>query len=425
MRRQLRTLDILCLGVNAIVGSGIFLIPGRLIAESGPYSIGLFLVCGLLLIPIGLCFAEAGSRVDRNGGPYNYASIAFGHRAGFSLGWIAVVTSIFSYAAVANGLPQYMGTFIPGADQGWVAHTITAVVIAVLTLLNVRGVRLGANVVNLFTVSKLVPLVIIAAVGIFFIHPAQFSPTTPLSTHAMGGLLLAVLFTYQGFEVAPVPANETVNPARSVPIAVMGSLVLSGILYMVIQTVLVGSGAPVSGSEQPLSDAATFMLGGWGGTLIAVGAVVSMAGYCAGIAFNAPRFLTVLCEDRFLPAIGAKIHPKFETPFVASIFIAVVTFVFSLFLDFNRLVDMSALAVALQYLVTSMSIPALRKKTATTGETYVMPGRWLMPILGTLISIIFIFQVKQAELVWCSLTVIIGLVVAFVTRRLPGGAKAR
>lgn len=415
MKRQLKTFDIVCLGTNAIVGSGIFLIPGIMVAGAGPYSILLFLLCGLMLIPIGLCFAEASSRVDRNGGPYNYARLAFGSGAGFTLGWIAVVTAIFSYAAVADGLPQYLSSFIPGIDKGIPSLLISGGVIFFLTALNVRGVRLGANTINIFTVGKLLPLILLAVIGLFFISPDNFSVPETVTMRSTTGLLLAVLFTYQGFEVAPVPAGETIKPSRAMPIAVIGSLVISAILYMLIQSVIIGSGAPVAGSEQPLSITAEFILGSWAGRLIAAGAVISMFGYCAGIAFSAPRYLTILCEDKFLPSVGASIHRHFGTPYVASVLIAVAAFAFTAILDFKKLVDISALSVALQYLVTCVAIPRLRKKTATTSETYVAPGKWLFPLLGALISVIFIVQIGASELKWTVVTVAIGIVVSFIT----------
>ncbi len=416
MHRKLKLFDILCLGVNAIVGSGIFLLPGRLSGEAGPSSILLFLICGLMLIPIGLCFAEAGSHVDRNGGPYNYAREAFGDTAGFSLGWIAVVTSILSYAAVANGLPQYASAFFPAASQGMMPNIIAGVVIAILTVLNILGVRMGANIVNFFTVSKLLPLLFIAGVGLFFIHPSAIVASKPTTFPALSALFLAVLFTYQGFEVVPVPAGEAINSQRTIPIAVMGSLLLSGLLYMVIQAVVVGSGAPVAGSERPLADTSAFLFGPWASQLLSSSAVISMIGYCAGIAFTAPRYLTVLCEDRFLPLIGARLHRRFETPYIASIFIAVTSFTLTMWLDFNKLVDMAAFAVALQYLFTCISVPRLRKRAALTGKSYIMPGKLLFPIMGAVISLIFLTQIKWMEFIWTAGAMVIGFIVSLAYR---------
>lgn len=416
MKRQLRFFDILCLGVNAIVGSGIFLIPGRLVGGVGPASIFLFALCGILLITVGLCFAEASSRIDRNGGPYNYVRVAFGDRAGFAMGWIAVVTALFSYAAVANGLPEYLGAFIPGIDQGWKAHAVTTGVIVILTALNIRGVRLGATTTNIFTVGKLVPLAILCVAGLFAVKSSNFVPMAPHGFNPMFGLLLAVVFTYQGFEVAPVPAGETADAKRIVPKATVGSLLLSIVLYMWVQSVVVGSGAAVVGSERPLADAAGAILGPWGMTLISIGAVVSMFGYCAGMAFGAPRYLTVLCEDGFLPQAGNKMHAKFNTPYIAIIAYSIVTLFFTYCLDFNSLVDISAVAVVLQYLFTCASVPALRKKIPGDKNTYTAPGGLLFPILGILTSFVFIVQIKLPELTWSLTTIAVGFIFSWIYR---------
>lgn len=417
MKRSLTFFDILCLGLNAIVGSGIFLIPGRLVGGAGPSSVLLFVVCGLMLVVVGLCFAEASSQVDRNGGPYNYANLAFGSQVGFFTGWIAVVTAFFSYATVANGLPQYLGAFLPGFDVGYKAKAISCAVIMLLAIVNHRGIRLGANVVNVFTVSKLVPLFLLIVPGIFFIEPARLTPMMPTDYKPIFGLILAVVFTYQGFEVAPVPAGETDNPKRNVPRAVMGSLLVSMVLYALVQIVVVGSGADVVSAETPLTTTGVKLFGSWVEKLFALGAVVSMFGYCAGMALGAPRYLTVLCEDGFLPKSGSKHHPRFNTPVFAIWFIAISTIIMTLTLDFNRLVDISALAVVLQYVVTCASIPVLRRKFPIKEGAYRMPLGPVLPILGVLICGLFIYQIRWPELKWALCAMAIGFGFELIYRK--------
>lgn len=418
MKRELRFFDILCIGVNAIVGSGIFLIPGRLVAGVGPASVVLFVVCGLLLIPIGLCFAEAGSRVDRNGGPYNYVRTAFGNQLGFATGWIDVVTAFFSYAAAASGLPLYFATFVPGMDHGICPHLLSGFVVLALALINIRGIRMGANTINFFTIGKMLPLFFLVVIGAFFFKPHNFAPFTPHGLSPSWGLLLAVVFTYQGFEVISVPAGETKNPQRIVPKAVIGSIIISIFLYVLIQTVIIGSGAPIAGSERPLADTLIYLIGPIGIILISVGAIISMFGYCSGLALGTPRYLTVLCEDGFLPAIGAKRHLRYDTPYVAIIFFSVVTYFLTLFLDFNKLVDISATAVVMQYILTCSSIPFLRKKIPSNENTYTTPLGILFPVLGVLACALFIVQIHWAEFCWSITTIFSGFIVACLYRML-------
>lgn len=442
MLRQLRLFDILCLGVNAIVGSGIFLIPGRLSGAIGPGSIFLFLLCGLMLMTVALCFAEASSRIDRNGGPYNYARAAFGDTLGFGVGWIAFVTAIFSYATVVSGLPGFIASFLPGSETeglkavlgyGWGRHVFTAALIGSLALLNIRGVRLGAMATNIFTVGKLIPLAIFAVLGLGAIDLSHVTPVFPHGFAPISGVLLAVVFTYQGFEVAPVPAGETVNAKTVVPRAMILSLGISAILYMWIQLVVVGSGANLSKSEAALADAAQALFGNSGALLISVGGVISMMGYAAGMAFSAPRYLTVLCEDGFLPATGAKQHARYQTPYVAIVFYSITTYLMTLKLDFNNLVDISAIAVVLQYAFTCLAVPFLRRKFPDQADTYRIPGGWAFPVLGLVMCALFVLPTSEKEFwdkfwqfLWSGVAILIGLAVAQVYKFLrPATVQAR
>ena len=423
MRRQLRFFDILCLGINGIVGSGIFLLPGKLLGGLGPLSVVQFILCGLLLIIVALCYAEASSRIERNGGPYNYVRVAFGSRLGFAIGWLIVVSMIMNYATVLTGLVGYASTVVPWVADGWHAKMVYALVILFLSALNYRGVRMGADAVNLLTVAKLVPLLIFVAIGIFAIQPANFVPMAPYGFAPMAGLILATNFTYQGFEVAPVPAGEVANATRVVPRAMVGALLMSMVLYALIQAIIVGTGADIANSEGPLADAARVFMGPWGGMMITIGAIISMSGYVAGSALLAPRSLEVLCEDGYLPRIGGKYHPRFQTPYVAIVFIAICVWLMTLFLKFDNLIDISSFVVVLQYAATCIAVPILRRRIPDTATTYRVPGGWTLPLAGIAVSLLFASQIKAPELMWTTATVVVGLVVSYAYRHFWCRAK--
>ena len=196
------------------------------------------------------------------------------------------------------------------------------------------------------------------------------------------------------------------------------SLFLSMILYGIIQTIIVGSGADVVNSEGQLADAALSFMGPWGATLITIGALISMSGYVAGSAFLSPRSLEILCEDGYLPKTGARYHKKFDTPYVAIIFTAGAVFLMSMFLDFSRLVDMSSFIVVLQFSGTCLAVPTLRKKFVHTKNVYRAPGGKLLPIAGLLISLLFAFQIKLADLYWTASAIVLGLIISFGYRKL-------
>src|SRR3989344_3953982 len=155
LRRELKFFDFFCLGVNSIVGSGIFLFPGLMMAQVGPASIVAFLLTGLLLIPTALCFARLSGRYDATGGPCLYAEDAFGPWAGFGVGWICWVTNVLSFAAVANAISSYLAHFW-GPLSGFLATKIIAAgVILILGWINYIGVKPAARLTDCFTVGKL------------------------------------------------------------------------------------------------------------------------------------------------------------------------------------------------------------------------------------------------------------------------------
>ena len=224
----------LCLGVNAIVGSGIYAFPGLLAEQLGPISFLAFGLCGLLSAVIALCFAEAAGMFERSGGPYLYAQAALGRHLGYLVGWTCWVAAVMSWAAVACAIAPYLGhLWAPlGSASGSVVSAVGITV--ALGVINYLGVKPGAYTMDLLTVAKLLPLLVLVTAG-FVLGEA---PQGSLAPHGFGPLPSAAFtafFAFQGFEVVAVPAGETARPRRNIPIAVLGSLLGATLLYMVIQ----------------------------------------------------------------------------------------------------------------------------------------------------------------------------------------------
>lgn len=380
--RQLGLLDITCIGVNAIVGSSIFLFPGRLAAFLGPASILAFGLTGLLLISVGLCFAEASTRFDRTGGPYLYAREAFGDWTGFSIGWLAWVAQMFSWAAVANAIAVYLGYF----DASWSSQTavkgLAAVVITAMGIINYRGVKLGAWTSDFFTAAKLIPLLLFILLGLPKMSMANFTPLAPNGWAPMGQACFLAYFAFQGFEYVPVPAGEAKNPAKMVPIALIACLAISAVLYMSIQAVAVGVLPNLASSERPLAEAAALVLGPAGAVLMVVGSVLSTTGYNSSVALVTPRYLVGISEDGHVPQWFSKRHARFGTPHRAITITTGLTLAFALLLDFNKLVDISNVVVCAQYLSTCAAVMILRKKGPAPAGAFRLPGGWTIPVIG-------------------------------------------
>ncbi|TBR24550.1 APC family permease, partial [bacterium] len=295
----LRAADVLALGLNAIVGSGIFLFPGQLAALTGPASVAVFLVTALLLAPVALCYAELGGMYSGSGGSYLYAREAFGERVGFGVGALAWAAALLSWAAVASLLAGHMAWLHPVFGVSWVGRLTAASVLALLGFVNRRGIRPAAWTVDALTVAKLLPLFAFVVLCLPRADPSRFVPFAG-GEGRFGYAVFLALWALQGFEVVPVPAGEAEDAARSVPKAVLGSLAVAAVLYALIQAAAVGVHPGLAASaERPLADAARAALGPWGETLLAGGGLLSMLGFLAGAALGEPRYLSALGERHF------------------------------------------------------------------------------------------------------------------------------
>lgn len=439
MSNTLRTLglfSVLCIGVNAIIGSGIYRLPGRIAHHLGGASWAAFAIVSLLLVAVGLCFAEAGGMFSATGGPYVYTREAFGKIPAFIVGWMAWVTMVLSWAAVAHGVTGYLAALVPAVEDPTAALFVVSGMILVPGTLNYFGVRPGAYATNAFTVAKLVPLAIFVLVGLFYVEWGQLALPTAAAGGApdeggggsfapLGTAMLIALFAVQGFEVAPVPAGETKNPRRNVPIAVVGSLVGCSIFYVLIQIVAFGTrpeiaqgaaGSPDPWSARPLADAAQTFLGANGATLMALGACISMMGFCVGSALASPRFLGVLAEDRLFPGWLASIHPRFGSPHHAVVATTGITFASALVLDFDSLVDLANVAVTMQYIGTCAAVAWLRYKMPNADRSYRVPGgAFAVPLIGIGVCVLLLSQAAAKEFVVSGIVIVIGAVLAGVS----------
>jgi amino acid transporter len=382
-RRPLTRLDLTAIGVNAIVGSSIFLFPGKLAALLGPASIAAFAATGLALAPVALCFAEASSTRDRPGGPALYAQESFGPLAGFSIGWLCWITELISWAAVASGLAVYASPFWPSLAGPAAGHAIAAVSIAVMAGVNLRGAKPGARVSTALTAAKLLPLLALALAGLPLLFRSSFAALTPFAPHGWGALPRACFlayFAFQGFEVVPVPAGEAREPGRDAPFAVLVSLALAAVLYALVQAAALASVPGLAGSQRPLADAGLALFGPLGERLVAAGALVSMLGFTAGCALGGPRYLVALGEEGHLPGVFARGGARTGAPWAAILVTGSGALVLSLLLDFERLVDFGNVVIGAQYLATCASVLADRRRGRPAA--FRAPGGPVIPLLG-------------------------------------------
>src|SRR4030088_1883873 len=239
--RGIRKWDLVAVAINAVIGAGIFGLPSKVFALIGSYSLIAFVACALVVTLIVLCFAEVGSRFDETGGPYLYAREAFGRTVAFEVGWLIWLARLTAFAANCNLMVSYLAFFwAPASSTIPQALIITGVVFS-LTALNVFGVRQAAIANNLFTIGKLIPMLVFITAGLFFLNPHAFALGARPLTGAFSQSVLFLIYAFSGFEMAAIPAGEIRNPQQHLPRALLISIAVVASIYILIQVVCIGT----------------------------------------------------------------------------------------------------------------------------------------------------------------------------------------
>jgi basic amino acid/polyamine antiporter, APA family len=410
-RRPVGPIALLALGVNGIVGAGIFFVPADVAAHApGRASIAVFALTALALAPVAAAFALLGSRFHEDGGPVVFARAAFGKWPGFIVGWIAYVSALASTSAVTAGLA---GGLRPGASPEELAHVATALVTALAAAVAL-GIVFSARTWTILTALKLAPLLLLAAV--FAASPSVIpSPSSAAVTTAAASIVswapagLFAMFALQGFEIVPVIAGQARAPARSVPMATLGSLALAAGLYVVLQAACVAAVPGLATSAAPLAAAGAALGGPALGRVIAVGTNVSALGICFGMMVTTPRYLSALAAGEGLAVDVHRMSGR-GVPLRA----LALTWAFVVLLvetgTRTQLFAFSSVAVLMQYGVTAAALAALSwRRDRGLRPAYVwvaVPALAVAVVLGSGATI--------REVTWASAALTLGLLLRWV-----------
>lgn len=414
LRRELGKWDLTAIGVNQVIGAAIFALPGTLAAQIGGWSWIAIVAVAVMSMMVALNFAEAASRFDRTGGAYLYTRAAFGRFPSFQVGWMLFVTRATSWASVINALADALGYYWPDFRAGALrAALITGVIIAI-TIINVRGVKQSAYVVNFLTLAKLTPLAVFIVLGLPHVSADALRPETTLTLTQVSATALLLIFAFGGYEVIPVPAGEARDPKRAVPFAMIATIVIVAIVMTLVQITALGTFPGLAASKTPLADASALFMGAWGALLMTAGAAVSMTGNNVGQALSGSRNLFALAEQGDLPGVFGHVHPKFRTPDFAIVFIASVALALALLSDFRSLAAVSALARLVVYAGTCASVLALRRQGPAP---FTIPLGPTVPVLALLISIALAYGANELQFKVGAAFLVAGAVLYVVARR--------
>src|SRR5215468_5899653 len=413
--------------VSSTIGAGIFVIPATVAKGLGSAAPLAFLCCAIAMVLFVTCFAIAGSRVSLTGGLYAYVEVAFGRYVGFLAGMLYFLTALGAVAGVVNVLANSVALVVPFLGSPVMRIIVMFAVYGVLVFINIRGVRQGAGAVTVITVAKLLPLLLFVCVGIFFIHVPNLSWNGWPSSKSLGDAVILLIFAFVGIEVALIPSGEVKNPARTVPRSAYLALVITTVIYILIQVVGQGSlGTDLaSHPDSPLAEAAATFLGSVGRTILLAGATISAFGFVTSDILSSPRLIFAFGRDGALPQFFAHVHPRYRSPDVAIVTYAIIAFALSISGTFEKLAVLSNVAVLLMYLLCCAACwMLLQRNVRSDGEPFNFPGMKIVPALA-IVAIIWILAHATAREFLVTGTVLALASILYVARRSIASSEQR
>lgn len=374
--------DLTAIAINTIIGAGIFGLPAKVMAAIGSYSLLAFVACAVIIGLIVLCFAEVSSRFQTTGGMYLYAKESFGSVIGFEVGWLYWVVRVATFATNCNLFLTYLGFFYPEANQGITRTILICLIVSILTLTNFVGVKESTMLTNVFTIGKILPLLIFVGVGMFFIQPQNFDFSVVPEYGAFSSAMLILIYAFVGFEAAVIPAGETKNPQKNVPFALLTALGFAAVLFILIQITAIGTLPELAKSERPLADAATVFLGSFGGMFITFGALISIFGNLNGGFLTASRMPFAMAEQRELPDFIGRVHQRFKTPYVSLLITAVMMLVLTVQTDFLSALTIATITRLIVYATTCLALPVFRFRQNAPKAEFSAPFGVVLAVLS-------------------------------------------
>jgi len=387
------------LAINSVIGSGVFGLPAIVANLLGRHSSLAALIAAAAIGIIMACFAEVSSRFSEAGGPYLYARAAFGRLIGILVGWFFYLALTTGPAANANLFVIYLAEFWPAVKQPWPRFLTLTFLVGLTALINLLGVRQSTAANNVFTVAKILPLlVVIIASGLMI----AFRPAT-ISPHALHGggsswlrAMALMVFLFGGFESALAPMSEAKNPRHDVAFALFATLIVSAVIYSLIQWVVVEVLGSSATSDRPLAELARLSLGNRGASLVAVGAMLSVWGFLGAKLLGMPRLTLALAQQHELPPIFCAVSRRFQTPWFSIVFYAAVIWILAIIGSFAWNVTLSVIARLFYYGVICAAVIALRQRRAEAAK-FRLPGGAFFPVLGIGICIMLATQVDFSQ----------------------------
>ena len=405
LKKSLGPVSLTAMGIGAIIGTGIFVLTGVAAAtRSGPSLTISFVVAGIVSALAALCYSEVASRIPIAGSAYTFAYASLGEFIAWIIGWDLVLEYALGAATVSIGWSGYFTTFvknvfkivIPDTWQhnhwdlgptGLPLHGIMNLpafcIILLIGVLLYRGTRESAVVNNVIVAVKIAIVLFFIALGSGHVNSANWVPYFPYGITGMLGGAAFIFFAYIGFDAVSTAAEETKNPARDLPIGIIGSLAICTILYIIVVAILTGM-VPYKmlNVPSPVAFAMDHVGMGWASALISIGALAGLTTVLLVMMFGQTRVFFAMSRDGLLPSVFSKVHPKFRTPGVSTIIFTIFIALVAAFTPIGVVGSLTNMGTLAAFILVSIALPILRKRYPNTKGFTVPFGPYIIPTLS-------------------------------------------
>jgi APA family basic amino acid/polyamine antiporter len=478
LKRALGPVNLVSLGIGAIIGTGIFVLTGTAAAQNaGPAITLAFVLAGLGCVFAGLCYAEFASMIPIAGSAYTYGYATLGELMAWIIGWDLIIEYLFGAATVAAGWSGYVTATlrtmdihlppaitnppgalvqVPGSD-GWVRRTpelaaslqqtgvdintlpqangvfnlVAAIGILVVTALLITGIKESARFNNAAVAIKLGVVFLFIAAGGYYVLThmdqamANWTPYIPPSqgprTYGWDGIVAAggvIFFAYIGFDAVSTTAQEAKNPQKDMPIGILGSLVICTILYILVSGIMTGIVEyPRLNVAEPIAVAIDATGYAWISPLIKVGAVAGLTSVMLVMLMSQPRIFFTMAKDGLLPPVFGRLHPRFRTPHISSAITGLVCALLTGFYNVNELGHLVSIGTLLAFVIVCAGVWYLRVKEPNRPRPFRTPLVPLVPILGILVCGFLMSRLPWVAWERLLIWLAIGMVIYFVYGR--------
>jgi basic amino acid/polyamine antiporter, APA family len=454
LKRTLGPFALVALGIGAIIGAGLFVRTAAAIAErAGPSVVIAFMVAGVGCAFAGLCYAEFASIIPIAGSAYTYSYVTMGEFIAWIIGWDLVLEYAVGAATVAiawseyfNKLLEYFNLHVPyqwshspfQSDPTSGVHGIMNVpavfILLILSLLLIRGIQESAWVNNLIVIVKVSIVVVVIAIGWGFMNPANHTPFIPApvpyktalgTTITYGGIMGilgaagVVFFAFIGFDAVSTAAQEAKNPARDMPIGILGSLVICTVLYVLFSYVLSGVATVedfrTAGKEASVTFAITkYMTGyGWLAKSVTVAILGGFSSVILVMLLGQSRVFYSMSRDGLVPKVFSDVHPKFHTPWKSNMLFFVFTALFAAFIPDSVVGDMTSIGTLFAFILVCAGVWILRVKRPDLPRAFRVPWVPVVSTLGIVVCGLMIYGLGRDTWIRLIVWLVIGLVIYF------------